>query len=218
METFLQIVFSYPTAVYTVLLGVLVAYWLIAMLGMIDFEIIDGWFESDVEIGEAVDAVDGNAMAGIMARLGLGGLPLMIVLTVLVLVAWMFSYYSDYLLLRHLPGGVLRLLTGTASMVASFVVAMPVAGLLLRPVRKLYAKLRPEPPRSLLGIVGVVRSPRVDARQGIAGVEDGGAGLVLQVRTEAAEGFKRGDRVVLIEHIEDDNVYRVMGEDEFRGL
>ncbi|MCF7221691.1 hypothetical protein [Marilutibacter chinensis] len=217
METFLQIVFSYPTVVYSVLLAVLVVYWLVAMLGLIDLEMVDGWLGADVQIADAVDAVDGNGMAGMMAKFGLAGLPMMIVLTALVLTAWVFSYYADYLLLRHLPGGVLRLLTGTVAMVAAFVAATPVTGLLLRPVRMLYDRLRPEPPRSLLGMAGVVRSPVVDATQGIAGVEDGGAGLVLQVRTEAAGRFKRGDRVVLIEYLEADNAYRVVGEDEFRG-
>lgn len=214
MELYLQIIFSYPTAVYTVMLGVLVVYWLVAALGLVDIEMIDGWLDADMELA---DAVDGNGFAGVMAKFGLTGLPLMIVLTVLALAAWVISYYTESLLLRHLPGGVVGWLAGTASMVASLILAMPVAGLLLRPVRLLYARLRPEPPRSLLGMAGVVRSPVVDATCGIAGVEDGGAGLVLQVRTEAAGGFKRGDRIVLIEYLEADNVYRVVGEDEFRG-
>lgn len=215
MDVFLQIVFSYPTVVYSVLLAVVVVYWLVAMLGMVDLELIDGWLNADV--AETVEAVDGNSLAGALAKFGLAGLPLMIVVTALALTAWVVSYYADYLLLRHLPGGVFRLLTGTGVMIASFIAAVPVTGLLLRPVRALYRKLRPEPPRSLLGMSGVVRSPVVDAGQGIAAVEDGGAGLVLQVRTSVVGGFTRDQRVVLIEYLEVDNAYRVIGEDEFKG-
>ncbi|GAB3345567.1 hypothetical protein [Marilutibacter aestuarii] len=215
MDVFLQMVVSYPTVVYTVLLAVCLLYWLVAMLGLVDLELFDGWLETDAS--DAVEAVDGGGVAGILSKFGLAGLPLMIVLTVLVMTAWIASYFADYLVLRHLPGGLVRFVLGTGVVVGSFVAAVPVAGLLLRPVRLVYDKLRPEPPRSLLGMVGTVRSPRVDALQGIAAVEDGGAGLVLQVRNESAAGFARGDRVVLIEYLEAQNAYRVIGEDEFRG-
>ena len=217
MDVFLQIVFSYPTVVYSVLLVVALLYWLVAMLGLVDLELLDGWLETDVDVGDAVEAVDGGGLAGIMAKFGLAGLPLMIVATVLVLVAWVASYFVDYLLLRHLPGGFLRFLLGTGVVIVSFIAAVPVSGVLLRPVRALYDKLRPEPPRPLLGMAGVVRSPTVDVAQGIAGVEDGGAGLVLQVRSATTASFKRGDRVVLIEYLEEENAYRVIGEDEFKG-
>ena len=43
----------------------------------------------------------------------------------------------------------------------------------------------------------------------------GGAGLILQVRTLPGERLSRGDRVVLIEHLESDNTYRVMSETAF---
>lgn len=216
MDVFLQIVLSYPTVVYSVLLAVVVVYWLVAMLGMIDLDAVDGWFEADLDL-DAAEAVDSGGFAGIMARFGLAGLPLMIVVTVLVLVGWLLSYFADYLLLRHLPGGLFRLLLGSGVVLATLVAAVPVTGVLLRPVRALYDRLRPEPPRSLLGMAGTVRSPVVDAGQGIAAVEDGGAGLVLQVRSDAVSGFRRGDRVVLLEYLEDVNAYRVVGEDEFRG-
>ena len=58
-------------------------------------------------------------------------------------------------------------------------------------------------------------SPYADADTGRAQFDDGGAGLILQVRTLPGERLARGDRVVLIEHLESDNTYRVMSETAF---
>lgn len=64
---------------------------------------------------------------------------------------------------------------------------------------------------SLLGRTGVVASPKVDARSGHATFDDGGAGLVLQVRSEIE--LQRGERIVLIEHVADQHHYRVVRAD-----
>jgi hypothetical protein len=212
MDVFLQIVLSFPTVVFSVLLTIAVVYWLMAALGILELDVLDGWLTPDIE------GVELDGFAGTLMKFGLGGLPLMLILTVLVFVAWLLSYYVDYLLLRHVSPGAIRWLLGAAAMVGALVVAVPVTSVVLRPVRMLFDKLRPAPTRSLLGMVAVVRSPQVNATHGFANVEDGGAGLVLQVRTDIAAGFARGDRVVLIEYLDADNAYRVIGEKEFQGL
>ena len=81
--------------------------------------------------------------------------------------------------------------------------------------RKLMVKLRPPVSPSLLGRIGTVTSPEVDARQGRAEFADGGAGLILQVRAAAPATFVRGDRVVLLEHDATANTYLVISESQF---
>ena len=66
--------------------------------------------------------------------------------------------------------------------------------------------------------MAVVRTPDVDATHGMADLDDGGAGLVLQVRGEASAGMKRGDRVVLIAHAVDDNTWNVVPERDYAHL
>ena len=68
------------------------------------------------------------------------------------------------------------------------------------------------------GCVAVVRTPDVDATHGMADLDDGGAGLVLQVRGEAAAGMKRGDRVVLIAHDAGSNTWNVVPERDYEHL
>jgi hypothetical protein len=50
---------------------------------------------------------------------------------------------------------------------------------------------------------------------GEATVEDGGAGLIVKVRAFKDEVFARGDKVVLLEYIEAENIYKVISEQEF---
>ena len=70
----------------------------------------------------------------------------------------------------------------------------------------------------MLGQTAVVRSGRVTLSHGEALLENGGAGLILRVRADEACGFKRGDRVVLLEYLEAEHAYRVITEDEFKGI
>ncbi len=226
MGEFLEIVFAFPTAFYTVLLGVVVGYWLLSATGLVGVDVADGLFGA----GDGHFHADGHAHAaghGVEAghqpsifdplmRLGLGGIPVTVVISVLVASAWTLSFLGDKYLLRLLPDGSLRLAAGLGIIVAAFVVSIPVAALALRPLRKLLARMRPEPPRPLLGQTAVVRSP-VNRGTGTAALEDGGAGLILQVREDSGAGFKHGDKVVLIEYLADQNAYRVVSEDEFRG-
>ena len=208
MTEFLQTALTFPTLLYSILLAFCAIYWLLASTGLVDIDALDGLLGGDGDGGDASDS------AGILAKLGLGGVPIMVVLTVLSFFGWMSTYFVHLLLLQHLPAP-LRLLGGIATLVGALVPGVFITSLLLRPVRKLIVKLRPPVPPSLLGRVGTVISPEVDARQGRAEFADGGAGLILQVRAAPPGAFGRGDRVVLLEHDAAANTYLVISESQF---
>ena len=131
--------------------------------------------------------------------------------------AWLASYFVELLLLSHLPLGVLRYPLGLLVALAALALAVPPSALLCRPLRPLFLKLQATTSKSVLGQIAVVRSGRVTLQHGEAVLEDGGAGLILRVRADEARGFKRGDRVVLLEYLEGEHAYRVITEDEFQG-
>ncbi|WP_252510965.1 hypothetical protein, partial [Acinetobacter baumannii] len=87
---------------------------------------------------------------------------------------------------------LLRWGLGTLVAVLGQLPAVPLTALILRPVRRFLLRLRPVPQASLLGRAGVVASPKVDSRSGHATVDDGGAGLVLQIRSDLE--LQRGER------------------------
>ena len=224
MIDFLETCLTFPTVIYSVLLAVCVIYWLLAMTGLFDTDALDGLLMGDghffhVDAGHGVhghhgDSGDSTATAGMLARLGLSGVPIMIVLTVLIFIGWFATYFMHLLVLRHLPDG-LRILAGIATLLGALVPGVLLTSLLLRPVAKLMAKLQPKTAASILGRAGKVISPVVDAQGGRAEFDDGGAGLILQVRAPPGITFARGERVVLLSHDAHANTHAVISESEF---
>lgn len=206
MDVFLSTSLSFPTLVYSVLLGVCLVYWLLATTGLVDID-LDG-------LGIDVD-VDSGGIAGILGRLGLSGLPTMIVVTLLSFFGWVITYFVHLLLLSHLFGP-LRWLLGAGAGLFALVPAILATAAVLRPVRRALIRLRPLPETSLLGRVAIVRTPDVNDSYGLAELDDGGAGLILQVRSDKNSGMVRGDRVVLVSHAGDANVWQVLPEQDYQ--
>lgn len=208
MTEFLNTALTFPTLVYSVLLAFCTIYWLLAATGIVDLDAVDGWLATDG------DSVEPSAIAGMLAKLGLSGVPMMLVLTVLSFFGWLATYFVQLFLLQYAPDG-LRWIAGAGVLVVALLPGAFATSLLLRPLAAVIARLRPPTPPSVLGRAGTVISPHADATGGRAQFDDGGAGLILQVRTLPDQRFARGDRVVLIEHLESDNTYRVISETAF---
>ncbi len=212
MIDFLKTALTFPTLLYSIVLAVCVAYWLLAATGLIDTDGPDGLLGGDGDTGG-----EASGIAAMIARLGLSGVPVMIVLTVLAFLGWLGTYFVHLLLLQHLPD-LLRVLVGLAAAVVMLVPGAIVASLLLRPLSRLLLRLRPPAEPSILGRTAIVSTPSVDTHYGQATVDDGGAGLVLQIRDDQPVRFKRGDRVVLIEYLGARHAYRVVSEEQFKNL
>lgn len=203
METFLQVALSFPTLVFSVLLAVAVTYWLIAMLGLVDIEIV-----KLAPLPEGAEPDPGGA-ASLLMKYGLDGMPLTLIATGVFFFGWLISYFVDLLLLQQLASGPLRWLLSAGLLLVATLIALPITGLLLHPLAPLFAKVKPVDSDSLLGRVARVRSPDVNAQRGTADLDDGAAGLVLQIRADAGQ-FTRGDEVVLVEYLPTQNAYRVI--------
>ena len=84
MGNFIGAAFGFPTAIYTALLGLVLFYWMLALLGVVDFE--SGGIDLDLQADTSVD--DLGALAGFIVAFGLGGVPFSVVISLLILVAW----------------------------------------------------------------------------------------------------------------------------------
>ena len=101
---------SFPAVVYTVLLGVVLVYWLLAIIGLVDFEA-----GADVDIGadagdagDIGDAGDGrpeglSGLAAWLVAFGLNGVPFSIVVSLLALVGWFLTGMASLTLLPFVP-------------------------------------------------------------------------------------------------------------------
>jgi hypothetical protein len=232
MEIFLQIVTSFPTVVYTVLLLVVSTHWLLSALGIIEIDSVDGLMPDGFgghDVGHGHDFGHGHAhgshhhdvdanVGGLLMKFGLHGVPVMVVVTIIAIVGWSFCYFVDLYLLRNLSLGPLAILAKIATVIGGLLISIPVGRLVLTPVRRMLRRYAPVSQRPMLGRYAVVRSPEITQSTGTAEIDDGGAGLILQVRADVSGRFVRGDRVVLIEYLDEQNAYRVIAEQEFDQL
>lgn len=205
MNEFLNVALTFPTLPYSVVLAFAVLYWMLAACGVVD----DGMAHDGMDLHLGDDGLHG--ISGMFSRLGLGGAPVMLVIALLAFFGWTATYFVHLFLLQSLPTPV-RWLAGSVTAVLALIPAVPLSVIVLRPIRRLFLKMRPVAQASLLGSVGVVASPQVSASSGYANVDDGGAGLILQVRTREGEILARGERVVLLEYVAEHNHYLVVRE------
>ncbi len=242
MEVFLEIVTSFPTVVYTVLLLIVVVHWLLSALGILQVDSVDGLMPDGLgghghDLGghhgglhHTIDAhhvgathhhphdADGSQAGGLLMKFGLHGVPVMVVFTIIAVVGWSFCFFVDQYLLRAFPLGVFEIPAEIATMAGGLLVSIPVGRLVLSPVRRMMRRFAPVSQRPMLGRYGTIRSPEVTQTSGTAEVDDGGAGLILQVRADASARFVRGDLIVLIEYLEQQNAYRVISSVESERL
>ncbi len=213
MAEFFDVALSYPTLPYSIVLCFAVIYWMLAATGIVD----DGGIGS----GDGADFHSGDegatGLAAMFARFGLGGAPTMLVVLLLAFFGWTITYLVQLFFLQPLPA-LLRWGIGTAVAVGALVPGAVVSAWVLRPIRRLLLKLRPVAQESILGRAAQVTSPDVTAERGYASFDDGGAGLILQVRARAGTQYTRGARVRLVEYLPQYNQYLVVGEAELPSL
>ncbi|MFS1288643.1 hypothetical protein ACLRDI_13070 [Pseudomonas piscis] len=213
MEIFLRTVLSFPTVLFSFMLCLAVIYWAVVAMGLLEVDLLD--FEADSLLDGAHSA---EGLAGLLIKFKLNGVPVTLVLTLLMFFSWFLTYFTELYIFSQLPLGWLRYPLGLLLAVLALFLAAPLSAAICAPLRPLFHKMEANSSKSVLGQTAVVRSGRVTLEHGEAVLEDGGAGLILRVRADEARAFKRGDRVVLLEYLEAQHAYRVITEDEFRGL
>lgn len=226
---FVHVISSFPTLPLTVLLGVAVGYWLFALVTGVAFDHLDGAADSAADavtgaikgatesaLDGAADAVTGAAKGGaesvsakhaidggLLTLLGLGRVPVTFTLSLLVLVAWTVSAITTSLV------GPFDAVLGVVLLLASVVVGLGGAAVLLRPLGRALNQSKPARRRDALGQLCVITSGRVDGTFGTAHIDDGGAGLNVHVVCHKPNELKKGDRAILIELDAERGVYEV---------
>ena len=211
-----QILSGYPTGVYSVLICVLLVFWLFAILGALDLDIIS--FDSDIDLDVDLDIdadVEIPGFIGLMHTLGFTGVPFTIVLTVLIFLAWVFSYFISAYLLPLIPTEILKALLGTVTLVGSFLVAVPITTKIVSPLRKLALEHSAKSNKDFLGSNIKVTSLTVDESFGQGKIQTTGASLIVSIRCRASDEVKQGDIVRPISFDEEKNIYQVIPDKEF---
>lgn len=233
MDEFLAASLSFPTVVFTVLLMIAMGYWLLVIVGALGLDALD--FDHDhaggvdhAHGGDAVahaDGVDGHADAhgdahhttagqGLFATLfwvlKLQSVPLTIALTLVFFWGWLASHLGQHYLVGYEAHWSMSLALFAGALALSF----PLASLSVRPLAPLFRTHLGQRRSALIGKIVDVDTSHVDSTFGMAKAEDGGAGLIVQIRCEAANSLERGDRALVLSFDEAREVYEVTPIDD----
>ncbi len=192
---------SYPTNLLTVLLGVLLIYWVLALFGLLDLDALDVDLDADPsELGQ---------IASYVVAFGLTGVPFSVVISLVVLIAWLLCYLADRYLLFWMPGWM-TLLAGTVVLIVALAAAVFVTARALRPMRGLFVEHNARGNASLVGLSCQITTLKVDERFGQANVETEGTAIAIRVRAAAPNGLVKGSVATIVSYDEGSGCYEVV--------
>lgn len=242
MQEILSLVFSFPTVVFTTLLGICLVYWAMVFVGFLDIDIggteglaegaegategllegaaesaVDGALEGAAEgalegategalEGAAEGAAEGAEGAldgvsggeGFLSWLGVGTVPITVIISFFVLAAWATSMLGAGYLLPLLP--VPAIVGQLGLLAASLVVAAPFTRISARPFAPIFKTHLADNNRDLVGRACIIRTGTVDERFGQALVAEGGSDALINVRARSGNGLGRGDEALIVSY------------------
>lgn len=214
MGDFMGAVTGYPTAIYTVLLGVVVIYWVLAVLGMVDIEHSGLDVDLHVHTHADGDTSDVGQLASYVVAFGLNGVPFSVAVSLLVLVSWTVSCLGGEWLLPLVPTMLLKLVAGTVLLVASAVIAIPITAVAIRPLRGLFVSHTAVTNAALVGQLCRVVTGVVNEKDGRAEVARRGASLNIRVWATVPNTLKRGSQALIVEYDEVAGRYLIAAYDD----
>ncbi len=192
----------------TVLLGLVILYWVISAIGVLDLEFdfdLDGDFS--VEAGSAL-----GALGGLLRFVNADRVPTMIVATVFVLFLWGIGMALSLIFNEtgsYLTAGILFLPNFIVSLVCTKLVTLPLKGLFTK------FRLEGEIQEPVVGRSGIVKSAQVDESYGQVEVITDSAPLLLNARVTAGSGLSlaKGTQVLIFDHDPERDLFLVREDD-----
>ncbi|MEM9416461.1 MAG: hypothetical protein AAGA29_13445 [Planctomycetota bacterium] len=209
MAEFLQAIMTPVNFALTVLMGCLVLYWLVVMIGMADLDFLDLDLDADVDADADVGSGGGHGFASFLKFLNVGEVPIMILLSVFVAFLWLIG------VLTKMWFGDWSLLVNLIALIPMAIVGLLLTKILTHPLRRLFEQLERDANAGKVDVMGQrckVISATVDERHGQAEIETGGSPLKISIKLPAgSEPLKRGDEVVVVTERDEKGVYTVRG-------
>jgi len=207
MEQLLEVASQFPTLIYSTLLGIVVVYWLVGMLGLVDLGLA-GDADLDVDVDSDIDVSVGG-LTGLMLTFGLTGVPFTLVISIIILICWLISFYLQFYILTWLPDGWLYYLLGSVSSFIVFLISLPITAIVIRPLKGLFKSVEATESHHLVGNSATIATGTVSETFGQARLFNNGAEILLDVRCDPEHILKNGDEVLLIEYLTEKHAYIV---------
>lgn len=168
---------------------------------------------SGADAGEIGDAMEGGVFATLLNALNMRTAPMTVVLSIFFFFAWLLANMGRHYLIDGMGMGPVWLV-GTGLLVGSLVGALPLTAIFVRPLGKILKVEKAVSRKDLLGKVVRIDTSRVDARFGRALADDGGAGLIVEVRCDGDNTLGRGSQALVVSYDEAREAYEVAPLDD----
>ncbi|WP_136247779.1 hypothetical protein [Halomonas borealis] len=200
MNTLTSLALSFPLIVFTLLLGLLVVYWLLVVLRLAPVELFER------------DSLRNDTLASALVSLGFAGVPASLALSMLVILASLLALVAEVAVLGPLPLGLFRVPLGMAVIWAAFALASPLAS---GACRRLHRRLHRHPSLSRRCLLGErVRVMRVDDEGAVAELGDD-PGREVRLLGKAGNRPSLGDTRVLVKYLAGQEAYRSVREEDY---
>ncbi len=206
MDDFLQYIFSFPIIAFTIPLMIMIVFWIFALLGTIDIEILDPDIDSE--------SADGTG-SSFLESLGLDGVPLTVAITLVEIYGFVFVYLARKFITPLFDGILTATASGFVTAIFSLVLAIPFAAYTSKPLRRVFVTHEAIEKSDLIGTYCIVTTQTVTQTFGQARAEDG---MIYSVRTAPDQQIAGGSTVVLIDFNKDDDTYTVVTEAELMAV
>jgi hypothetical protein len=180
MGDFVDAALSFPAAIFSFLLAAVLVYWLLVLIGTLDIEI------GDLAMGDG---------------LGLGGVPVTVTASVLVVVSWFVSLVGGVVSAGLGLGTILGIVFGLGVLLVALISGLFVARLVAVPLRRLYAPGGEASRNDFVGRECVIRTGRVTGDFGQAEVTAAdGSSAIIQVRQSGEHELANGRRALIFDY------------------
>lgn len=201
--------------VFTILLLLVLLYWIMVIIGALDFDFLDIDFDSDIDADidaeGNVDLQGGGFLQSILEFFYVGEVPVMVLVTVFALTAWTIS-----ILANHYFNPVHSLVLMAPILAANLVISCFIVKIAGVPLKKMFNAFDQDPnaPRSVMGRICIIITTQVTGeRIGQAQVEGKGAPILLNVMAEGDHVFQKGDEALIVEQQDKTGVYLIVPVD-----
>jgi hypothetical protein len=181
MGAFVGAAFGFPTALFSVLLIVVIGYWAVVLFGLAHTHAIDG----------DGGGIDGDG--GVLSVAGLGGVPVTITFSFLVAVGWFASLAGAALF----PG----MLAAVPVLIVALAVAWAATRVLVLGLRRFFDHGSAPSRNDFLGRPCVIRTGSVTPTFGQAEVTAGdGSSAIVQVRQAGRDALHAGSTAYIYDY------------------
>ena len=202
MQEIMQAAFSPINVVFTILALMMLLYWLMVIIGLLDISFLD----FDIDFGTDVDAdfdvdfdadigVSGGFLHAVLGFFYLGEVPVMVICSILIFSMWAFSMIAN-----HYINPNYSFLASIPIFGANLVVSGIICKVIGMPLRRIFSVFEKDSnaTKKVIGRICTIVTTEVSDKLGQAEIQTKGAPLLLNVMAQQGSTFKKGDEAVVV--------------------